>query len=295
MTLQCSPSSQSSPRAPIEVRDRSECRVRKAAYKPPPRSRTVLIQSPYPSEDYLGMVSDRRLLSWFSSHAKQTPSLQQYLSNPLQSLSLPSLNLYTSVVACMSNATVLDAMRRMSEDGVSSIAVIDDETGNLLSAVSVTDIGKVLISFLWGRCVGFMVLLLSKIVVPSQSNHILSTPLYQFISHIKVRLCRFNGRMSLQNVPQRDPMVRRTAPTSTLVCSLRLTGIIRLLHPAVYSVLPSTSLSYTIEKLLASAPILFAMVAPSLNLLPCSERTQTHRHQGLSRIRIPSLIKQFPG
>ena len=34
-------------------------------------------------------------------------------------------------------------MKLMSEEGVSSVAVVEEETGNLLSAVSVTDIGKV--------------------------------------------------------------------------------------------------------------------------------------------------------
>jgi hypothetical protein len=56
-------------------------------------------------------------------------------------------------------------MRLMSEDGVSSIAVLDDDNRVLLSAVSVTDIGR--------------------IVVPSESKHILSTPLHQFIALIK--------------------------------------------------------------------------------------------------------------
>lgn len=101
------------------------------------------------------MVSDRRLLDWFASYAKETPSLQHFLSNSLHSLSLPSLNIYTSVVATTSNDTVLDAMMLMSEEGVSSVAVIDDETGNLLSAVSVTDIGKVGVEFIsrfFGTC-----------------------------------------------------------------------------------------------------------------------------------------------
>lgn len=38
-------------------------------------------------------------------------------------------------------------MKLMSEEGVSSVAVIDDESGALLSAVSVTDIGKVTSTF----------------------------------------------------------------------------------------------------------------------------------------------------
>lgn len=89
------------------------------------------------------MVSDRGLLSWFDSYAKATPTFQQYLANPIQPLSLPSLNIYTSVVAAGSSASVLDAMKLMSEEGVSSIAVLDEETGSLHSAVSVTDVGKV--------------------------------------------------------------------------------------------------------------------------------------------------------
>jgi len=117
------------------------------------------------SNEYLGMVSDRGLLSWFSSYAAKTPSLQKFLTNSLCSFALPSLNLYDAIVASAANSTVLDAMKLMSEEGVSSVAVLDHESGNLLSAVSVTDIGK--------------------IVVPSESKHILSTPLYQFVSLIK--------------------------------------------------------------------------------------------------------------
>jgi hypothetical protein len=106
----------------------------------------VLIQAAPPSTNYLGIVSDRQLLSWFFSFAEKTPSFMQFLSNPLHSLSLPSLNIYSAVVASTSSGSVLDAMKLMSEEGVSSVAVVEEETGNLLSAVSVTDIGKVRVS-----------------------------------------------------------------------------------------------------------------------------------------------------
>ena len=89
------------------------------------------------------MVSDRALLSWFASYAKSTTSFRDYLANALQALPLPSFNATTSVVAAFASATILDAMKLMSEDGVSSIAVLEDESGTLLSAVSVTDVGKV--------------------------------------------------------------------------------------------------------------------------------------------------------
>ncbi|KAH7886864.1 hypothetical protein F5I97DRAFT_1807351 [Phlebopus sp. FC_14] len=158
----------------------------------------VMVQSEAPSITYLGIVSDRRLLSWFSAYAERTPAFQSYLSNSLYALSLPSLHMHSSVVATTSSSQVLDAMRLMSEQGVSSVAVIDEDLGTLLSAVSVTDIGK--------------------IVVPSQSNQILSTPVHQFIAQIK----EVDG--STDGVDK---------------------------YP-IYVVFPTSTLSYTIQKLMAT-------------------------------------------
>lgn len=89
------------------------------------------------------MVSDMSLLSWFSAYAERTPAFQTYLTTSLYALTLPSLHMYSSVVATSSTAQVLHVMRLMSEQGVSSVAVIDEDSGTLLSAVSVTDVGKV--------------------------------------------------------------------------------------------------------------------------------------------------------
>jgi len=104
---------------------------------------TALIRSPDNPDEFIGIVSDRSILAWFDSYGRATPSFKKYLSNPIQSLSLPSLNLNAAVISASSSAPVLDAMKLMSEEGVSSIAVVDEHSGNLLSAVSVTDIGKV--------------------------------------------------------------------------------------------------------------------------------------------------------
>ncbi|KAF7318884.1 hypothetical protein HMN09_00224000 [Mycena chlorophos] len=120
----------------------------------------VLIRSP-DSTSFLGFVSDTRLLTWFGEYAPAAI----YLETPLSHLHLPSLHLFSMVVTATSSSTVLDAMRLMSEQGVSSVAVLEDESGVLLSAVSVTDIGRV--------------------VVPSQDNQILSRPLQQFVALIK--------------------------------------------------------------------------------------------------------------
>ncbi|KAF8649588.1 hypothetical protein AX16_005679 [Volvariella volvacea WC 439] len=158
----------------------------------------VLVRAPESPNEILGIVSDRGLLSWFATYAKGAPPLQEYLSNVLHAFDLPSISLRASVVASPARASVLDAMKLMSEEGVSSVAVLDDETSFLLSAVSVTDIGK--------------------IVVPSQSNQILATPLQQFISFIKVPHGASDGADK---------------------------------YP-VYSVLPSSTLLYTIHKVLAT-------------------------------------------
>ena len=89
------------------------------------------------------MVSDRRLLGWFSAYADETRSLLPFVSTPLNHLSLPSLNIYSAVIAVKSTGSVLEAMKLMSDQGVSSVAVVDEKGDTLLSAVSVTDIGKV--------------------------------------------------------------------------------------------------------------------------------------------------------
>jgi hypothetical protein len=102
------------------------------------------------------MISDRRVLAYFSAFArsstatvpplpsiKPSPSFFRYVSNPLSLLPLPSINLHLEVVAVHLGNTVLDAMGMMSDLGVSSVAVLVEEGGSLFSAISVTDIGQV--------------------------------------------------------------------------------------------------------------------------------------------------------
>lgn len=91
----------------------------------------------------MGMISDRQLLSWFDNYARNTPSFQKYLSNPIGALGLPSVNLNADVISTKSTSSILDAMKLMSEQGVSNVAVIEDVSSHLMSAVSVTDVGKV--------------------------------------------------------------------------------------------------------------------------------------------------------
>ncbi|VDC05629.1 unnamed protein product [Peniophora sp. CBMAI 1063] len=188
----------------------------------------VLIKSPPGTAGTrTGMVSDIRLLAYFASFAKPAPSMppspispvprqarspyspsvsssstfQRYLGNALQALPLPSLDLGTDVIALRSSDSVLDAMKQMSEAGVSSIAVLDAETGALLSAEALT------------------------------------APLHTLISHIRYPLGETDGA-------ERYP---------------------------VYSVLPSSTLSYTIQKLLATgAHRVFVTLDPETSASPSS-------------------------
>jgi len=197
----------------------------------------VLIQSDPPSTEYLGMVSDRRLLAWFTSYAQSSPSFLKFLANPLSTLTLPSLYLYTSVVAVRSTDNVLHAMTLMSDQGVSSVAVIEEETGRLLSAVSVTDI--------------------ERLVVPAQSNHILSLPLHQFVALIKEPDGSTDG---VDKYP-------------------------------VYSVTPSSTLYYTMQKLLATDAHRLFVTDETLIASPTAPSTGTGNLCGI--VSTVDVLAQF--
>ncbi|KAL1677959.1 hypothetical protein EV122DRAFT_290662 [Schizophyllum commune] len=112
--------------------------------------------------DFAGMVSDGRLLSWLQDFATKTRALEPFMACSLRELPLTSLHMFDAIIHCKTTDVVLDAMKLMSEEGVSSVAVIDDLKRKALhSAISVTDIGK--------------------IVVPAGSNQALSMPIHEFI------------------------------------------------------------------------------------------------------------------
>lgn len=75
----------------------------------------------------------------------------------------------------------------MSTEGVNSIAVTDSGTGNLHSAVTVTDIGKVCIDE-FGRWIAWLTFEYIQIVAPSQDKRIIYMPISQLVARIKVRV-----------------------------------------------------------------------------------------------------------
>ena len=218
------------------------------------------------------------MLSWFASYAQRTPTLHRFLSVPLTSLSLPSLHLYSSVVAAKAGDSVLDAMRLMSDEGVSSVAIVDDETGGVLSAVSVTDVGK--------------------IVVPAQSNQILGTPLQQLVARIKVGfvwvwLMRMSACVLTVHSTAGTGWIHGWSGQVSRYCiyahiSTHLRLIVCCLP--VYSVTPNNTLFYTMQKLLASEwDWVILIPAILIAFLSCSKRAPCVRHRGVTNIELAHL------
>lgn len=151
-----------------------------------------------PEQELKGIITDSALVKYFASK-HDTITTSPVISQALAS-SLIDLGVITPppIVSASPDSTVLDAMTLMSREGVSSIAVFDPDVGVLISAVTVTDIGQ--------------------LVVPSESKSVLSMKLAAFVSEIKNPHGMIDGE-------DRYP---------------------------VYSVMPTSTLGYTIEKLIAT-------------------------------------------
>ncbi|CAE6389609.1 unnamed protein product [Rhizoctonia solani] len=158
----------------------------------------VLVEGP--EQQVKGIITDSALVKYFASNhdtITNSPVITQIISTPLLELGVITP---PPIVSASPDSTVLDAMTLMSREGVSSIAVLDPgpDIGVLVSAVTVTDIGQ--------------------LVIPSESKSVLSMKLSAFVSEIKNPHGMVNGED---------------------------------LYP-VYSVLPTSTFGYTIEKLIAT-------------------------------------------
>ncbi|KZO94245.1 hypothetical protein CALVIDRAFT_539290 [Calocera viscosa TUFC12733] len=186
--------------------------------------------SPTPS----GIATDLSLISYLL-HAPH-PSLRPLLERPLFAFGIGDLP--TPVISATIDSTILDAMVLMDGEGVNSIAVLD-RNGNLHSAVSVTDIGR--------------------LVIPSQSKDVLGTRLGQFVSRIKWTAGATDGAD----------------------------------HFPVYSVVASSTLEYTMEKLVATkAHRLFLVADP---LVPTSPSPFGNLRGVVSVVDVLSIFARLAG
>ena len=114
--------------------------------------------------------------------------------------------------------------------------------------------------------------------MPSQSNQILTTPLHAFIAHIKVSY----ATATLEEMPLPDTVYRtRTVFQMELInIQVNSSPILQVsCDPqssfSVYSVFPSSLLSFTMEKLLASE--LLSLPIQSLHILILFKLANAHR------------------
>jgi len=175
------------------------------------------------------------------------------MSTPLSELTiLPYLSNPRTVISSSSDDTILDAMDTMSIEGVSSVAVVDVLTGNLLSAVSVTDIGK--------------------IIAPSQDKNIIYTPLHQLISRIKEPYGSTDGE-------ERYPIfsVQATNTLDYTIQKLLATNSHRVFIAEDHSISPSVALSGNLRGVVSMVDVLsiFALLAN----IPDVDPSQMSRHR----------------
>ncbi|ODQ63478.1 hypothetical protein NADFUDRAFT_28746 [Nadsonia fulvescens var. elongata DSM 6958] len=109
-----------------------------------------------------GILSQRRFIKYIWENGRRFPSLQ-----PLFQASLHDLNIgnYEKVISIRGDALVLDALKRLSHEEVSSLAVVDSQ-GCLLGNISVVDVKMLTKStnapLLKSTCLTFLNVLLYK-------------------------------------------------------------------------------------------------------------------------------------
>ncbi|KAF9362444.1 cell separation during budding [Mortierella sp. NVP85] len=98
-----------------------------------------------------GILSQSSTLDYLMRHLSEYPQLQPVMQKSLQQLGLAS----SRVLSVNGEERVLDALVSMSTNGVSSLAVLDDQ-GMLLGNISMTDIKHIMknlrASWLWITC-----------------------------------------------------------------------------------------------------------------------------------------------
>ncbi|KNC99394.1 uncharacterized protein SPPG_05637 [Spizellomyces punctatus DAOM BR117] len=102
-----------------------------------------------------GIISQSTVIQYLYNNLKLFPDVQQIFAKPLRELGLGS----KSVVAVDAQTTVLEALKIMAKNDVSSLAVLND-SGGIVANLSMSDIKWVMRSFrfnlLWETCLHFV-------------------------------------------------------------------------------------------------------------------------------------------
>ncbi|KAK9451159.1 uncharacterized protein V1518DRAFT_412674 [Limtongia smithiae] len=108
----------------------------------------------------LGLLSQRRLLRYLWDNARRFPSLEPLLQNTILDLGIGE----PAVIAISGDRLVIDALEKMHNESVTSLAVVDSE-GSLLGNISIVDVKHLTKSsaahLLHATCLQFLTIILS--------------------------------------------------------------------------------------------------------------------------------------
>ena len=96
----------------------------------------IAITDPSNDNEVIGVLSQRRLIRYIWENGRLFKSLEPLFHQSLQELGLASNK---NIMSINGDETVLEAFQKMHDDGVSSLAVID-ESNNLLGNISIVDV-----------------------------------------------------------------------------------------------------------------------------------------------------------
>ncbi|KAK9452628.1 hypothetical protein V1511DRAFT_507428 [Dipodascopsis uninucleata] len=111
--------------------------------------------------DFVGVVSQRRLIKFLWENARRFPSLEPLFAQSLMDLGIGNTE---KVISIIGDKPVIEALSIMHEESISSIAVTDQE-GNLLGNISVVDVKHLTKStsahLLHSSCLQFLTVILT--------------------------------------------------------------------------------------------------------------------------------------
>lgn len=121
----------------------------------------IAVNDPQNPKEIVGIISQRRLIRYIWENGRKFKSLENLFQTPLSNLNVGS----KSVISVNGESLVIDALLLMHNEGVSSLAVVDN-ANNLLGNISIVDVRlltKVSQSkYLRHTCKQFLNVILSK-------------------------------------------------------------------------------------------------------------------------------------
>lgn len=153
--------------------------------------RIAVVSSVDESNHVVGMLSQRRLVTYVNDHLRRFPAVEQLFDRTLEELHIGS---YGDMITVQGDARVIEALEIMHDQAVSSVAVVDRDS-NLLGNISVVDVSLLTrawqIGLLQESCKHFLTVVLDSRGIREGGNE--SVPV--FYVHRQTRLYRVVAKL----------------------------------------------------------------------------------------------------